>query len=139
MKTIFLCVIGLFLIASCGGGNNNSYDLVGSNGLAWPGPTDEFNQWINVDLDCVSYRLNLTGSSSDARPPNDPDYAQNTYWYSTNLDGSPINQGIWHTSKANESATSSLTLTPDTGSVQTWTITSEGLARTSSSVVCTVL
>jgi len=104
MKTILLSAASLFLVISCGGGgNNNSSDLTGSSGLAWPGSTNEFDEWINVDLDCVSYRLNLTGSSSDARPPNDPEYAQNTFWASTSLDGATISQGIWYTSKADGS------------------------------------
>jgi len=115
MRAILPFVAGLFFIASCGGGgDNNSNDLMGSSGLAWPGPTDEYDQWINVDLDCASYRLNLTGSSSDAKPPNDPEYAQNTFWSSTSLDGTTISQGIWYTSKADNSAGSSLTLEADT-------------------------
>jgi len=140
MKALLLSTLALLFIASCGGGgNDNPVDLTGSSGRVWPGPTDEFNQWFNVDLNCGSYRLNLTGSASDARPPNDPAYSRNTFWMSTDLNGVTISQGIWYTSKADELTGSSLTLSADTGSVQIWKNSDEGLAQTSSSVVCTAI
>jgi len=120
MKISGLAVFLVIFLSSCGGGSNSSGGLFGPGGVVWPGPTSEFDAWINRDLRCGQFTMVLTGSSMEARPPNDPSYTENTYWVSQNLNGDKRDEGIWYTSRADEFTESSLTLSGNTFS--TWKI-----------------
>jgi len=68
--TVFIL---LFLITGCGGSDpstgsslSTTSPLFGIGGLVWPGPTSEFDKWINKDLNCGQYTMTLTGDSSTA-------------------------------------------------------------------------
>lgn len=136
MKSIILSLT-LYILTGCG--SDDPEELFGSAGSLWPGHTDEFNEWLNRDLDCGNMILNLSGSAHEARPPNDPSYVQNTYWSSTGTDGQLLNQGIWFTTKADQFSEASLSLSTASGGIQLYRLTGAGLRNSSSGVSCSIL
>ena len=128
----------LIILTACG--SDEPEELFGSNGSIWPGPTNEFNEWLNRDLDCRNFVLNLSGTANAARPPNDPDFVENTYWSSTSFDGVLVNEGTWYTSRSDQFTESRLILNMQDGGSQSYRLTTEGLTiLPGGGVICTVI